>query len=182
MAIPRPADIQRLAFHRAPRHLHEFRHHAHLGGIIQSRIAHDGAIHQGQGQVSHVDGKAQPFAQVKARLPSAQFCIIRYVVMDEGSGMEMLDGCRSRGSQISIASHRQASGEADQRPVALAAIVRIDAQRAIEIAIHIRMRTFGDEAVYQPSHAVRIAIQIFFECSRRALDRAQDLRDGFHIP
>lgn len=102
-AIPRPTDIERLAFNGVLRHGDKLERNAHLRGIIEQRIAHDDAVHDRQGQIARIDSEPFADAQMHARFTATQLGIIRDVVMDERRRVKMLDRSSSRERPTMIA-------------------------------------------------------------------------------
>ena len=138
---------------------------------------HDRAVDQGQRQIAHVDGQADALGEVQARLAAAQLGLVGDVVVDEGGGVEVLDGCRRARRALHVAAHRQAGREADQRTMALAAVFAVRLQGIVEVAIHIGMRARGKVGVHQLPYALRVVVEIFLERSGRILHRCDDLVD-----
>ena len=84
--------------------------------------------------------------------------------------MEALDGRRRGGGAVRIAAHGQAGREADERPMALAGVLAVMVQRAVQVAVHVVMGAVGNVAADELSDRVGIALQIGFEGGGRRID------------
>ena len=179
-AVARPADVERLALDGAARHLYELVHHAHLGGIVEQRVVDDRAVHQRKRKVAHVDGQPHALGEVQAGLAAAQLGLVGDVIMDKRRRMEMFDGGRRARGARHVAAHRTAGREADERTVALAAVLAVRVERLVQVAVHVGVRSRGDVRVHQRSHLGGVAGEVFFEGLGRLFDGRDDVVDVVH--
>ena len=179
-AVARPSDVKGLALDGTARHFDEFGDNAHLRMIVKVGVFHDRAVHQGQGKVARVDGKADALRAVHARFAAAKLRLVGDVVVNEGRGMEVLDSGRRAGGQAHVAAHGQACGEADERAMALAAVFAVPLQGRVQITIHVGMRSRGKIGVHQIPYLIGIGHQIAFEGFRGFGYVCDDLVDVLH--
>ena len=152
-----------MALDGAARHVDELGEHAHLDGVLEQRVLDDRAVDELQAQVAHVDGEAHSLGQVKALLATAKLCIVRYVVVDERCGVEMLDGRRGADRPRRVAAHGHARREADEGTMTLAPVAAELEQRRVEIAVHVGMRALGDVRVDDVAHRAGVTVEVFLE-------------------
>ena len=179
-AIARPTNVESLPLDRATGHVDQLADDANLGRVIQVGIFHHRAVDQGKRQIAGIDGKADAFGEMHARLAAAQLRLVGDVVMDKGCRVKMLDGGRGAGCQTHIPANRAASRETDKRAMTLAAVLAVLLERIIQVAIHIRMSSRWQIAVNQVADLVRIERKVLFEGLGGFCDVCDDIVDILH--
>ena len=148
--------------------------------VVEQRIVHHSAVRHGKAEISDVDGKPETLYQMHARLAATQFGIISDVIVDERSRVEMLDSRSRRRRLLDIATDCPARRKADERTLALAAVLAVIPQRLIQVAIHIGMRPMRNIGVDQVADPLGIAGKVFLERRRFDIRLGKYFSDGRH--
>ena len=179
-AVTRPSDVERLAFDGAAGHVDELGDDALLRGSVEVLIRHHRAVDEGQREVARVDGQPHALGEVHARLAAAKLGLVGDVVVDEGRGMKVLDGGRGAGRARHVTAHGATGREADERAMALAAVLAVRHERLVQVAVHVRVRALRDEGVHQVAHAVGVRRQVLLERLGRFFYGGDDFVDCLH--
>ena len=74
---------------------------------------------------------------MQAGLAAAQLGLVGDVVVDEGRGMEVLNGRGGGGGTVGVAAHGQTGREANERTMTLARVLAVMIERIVQVAVHI---------------------------------------------
>ena len=94
--------------------------------------------------------------------------------------MKVLDGGRGAGRARHVTAHGATGREADERAMALAAVLAVRHERLVQVAVHVRVRALRDEGVHQVAHAVGVRRQVLLERLGRFFYGCDDFVDCLH--
>ena len=115
-------------------HLRELVEHAQLGRTIQPPVLEHAREGAHDAEVTDVDRHAHALTHMDAGLAATQLPLVGDVVVDEGGGLEELDGRRTWERPGRLATHRLAAEQHEGGPRALSAGRREAGERGIEVA------------------------------------------------
>ena len=140
-----PADVERLALDSASGHIDELGENPQLDVVFHAWVVHNGAGDERKRQVPRVDREPLALSDVQARLASASLRGVLDVVVDERSGVEVLDGGSRRVGLGGVAADRLTSEQAYEEADCACPHLRCSRPRARSGALHVRMRAVGEE-------------------------------------
>ena len=161
--IARPTDIECLALNRARRHVDKLLEHAQLDCIGERVVDEHRTRDERERKVAGVDGKSFANLMMQTGLATPELGIIGDVVVNERSGVEVLDGGTGGAGLIVIPANRLAREHANKRTMALARIVRELGKWPVEVAPHVGMRTLSEELGHVAVEARCLFVQKLLE-------------------
>ena len=179
--VARPADIERLALDGARGHVDELGKYPELDVVVHARIVDHRAGDQRQREVARVDGQTLALADVEARLSSAGLGGVLDVVVDERGGVEVLDGSRGRVRLGGVPADRLAREQTDERTVTFSRVRRVAGQRAVEVALHVRVGTVGEEGGEVGVHLLGVALEVELEADHDPPSRTVPVSRSPHV-
>ena len=161
--IARPTNIERLTLDRARRHIDKLLEHAQLDGIGERIIDEHRTRDERKRKITRVDGEALANLVMQAWLATPELGLVGDIVMNERSGVEMLDGRTGSTRHVIVTADCLACEHADERAMPLARIVRELGKRPVEVAPHVRMRALAKELRHVAIEGCRLLVQEFLE-------------------